>query len=99
MSDPKSLAGRPLDKAGLLGQVFTPDVIARRMALDLLADHDPRPVRLLDPCVGPGTFPEVIHALGLLGASDEITAIDIDPDMIFGVAPLRWTLDHWVRRP
>jgi adenine-specific DNA-methyltransferase len=84
-SDPRSLAGRPRTRAGRLGQVITPHELADRMAADLLKGRPDRPMRVLDPCVGPGTFPSALARNGVPRARDTATALDIDPAMIDAV--------------
>lgn len=81
-SDPKSLAGRPTEKADLFGQVFTPHDIALQMAKTLLEDREEDSVKILDPCVGPFTFPNALLETGLLNENDSLTLIDIDPEMV-----------------
>jgi adenine-specific DNA-methyltransferase len=83
--DPKSSAGKPLEKAVRLGQVSTPSSIAQRMVNDLFKDRPHSRIRILDPAVGPSTFPKAIATSGLLQKKDVITAVDIDPVMISGV--------------
>lgn len=79
--DPKSTARRPSGRASLLGQVVTPNVIADEMARILLASSGGRgSLSILDPCVGPGTFPTALAPH--LSAGDEIVALDIDPAMV-----------------
>jgi adenine-specific DNA-methyltransferase len=81
-SDPRSSAGKPLDKTILLGQVFTPSPIARQMVKDLFRDRPHSGLRILDPAVGPSTFPRAMALSGLLQLRDTITAVDIDGAMI-----------------
>jgi adenine-specific DNA-methyltransferase len=80
--DPRSLAGRPPEPRGLLGQVLTPPKIALEMAASLLEDRPPGPLTVLDPCVGPGTFFTALAATGRLDPSDRLVGVDIDPEMI-----------------
>jgi predicted RNA methylase len=82
LSDPKSFAGRPANKADLLGQVFTPNDIAMQMANILLKDRSSKAVSVLDPCVGPFSFPEALAQKGLISDEDFITLIDVDEEMI-----------------
>src|SRR2546427_4326205 len=78
-SDPRSLAGRPTDRSKLLGQVFTPDSIAERMVRELLPSSVDRSIQLLDPCVGPSTFPrQIASALGRSAANVRMTLLDLD---------------------
>lgn len=80
--DPRSVAGRPLTKSKRLGQVFTPPEIANRMVTQLLAGRATEPVNILDPCVGPHTFPEQICKSLRFNPSDKLTLIDLDEEMI-----------------
>lgn len=85
-SDPRSLAGRPTDRSKLLGQVFTPASIAEKMVRDLLPSPIDRSIQLLDPCVGPSTFPKrIASALGRSAVSIRMTLLDLDESMIAGV--------------
>lgn len=82
-SDPRSLAGRPTDRSKLLGQVFTPDRIAVRMVKGLLPEPIDEQIRLLDPCVGPSTFPkQILAAVGLAASNVAMTLVDLDESMI-----------------
>lgn len=81
-SDPKSDATLPTSSAVVLGQVFTPPDLARAMAMDLLAQRPQTPVRILDPAVGPWTFPRAMGELGVLTAEDQLLARDVDASMI-----------------
>jgi len=87
-SDPRSLAGRPLEKSKRLGQVFTPEPIAARLVRQLLAKRPDRPVNILDPCVGPQTFPKQILQAGLYRPGDKLTLVDLDDEMT--VSSKRW---------
>lgn len=80
--DPRSEAKKPAEKGKRWGQVVTPAVVARRMATSLLGRRDERPLVILDPCGGPGTFPDALQDSGFLRANDELTVIDLDPEMI-----------------
>jgi adenine-specific DNA-methyltransferase len=80
--DPKSMAGRPKEKSKLLGQVFTPNPIAEQMVKELLGSRRDSALEILDPCVGPCTFPLAASRCGLLRPDDTVTAIDVDPEMI-----------------
>lgn len=80
-SDPRSLARRPADTATLLGQVWTPHALAQQMARKLLRDRPARPIAILDPAVGPATFPAALAETRLLTAGDELVLYDIDPRM------------------
>ncbi len=81
-SDPRSEAKKPSTPHLRWGQVPTPEAIGFRMAEKLLRNRTPDPVRILDPCVGPATFPNVLARSGLLRDGDELTLIDIDATMI-----------------
>lgn len=81
-SDPKSDARKPKEDSARLGQIFTPYPIAHTMAEGLLTGRPETPLRILDPCVGPGTFVRAMDASGLLRRNDLIDAIDIDSRMI-----------------
>ena len=81
VSDPRSSAGRPNAPEDLLGQVLTPNWLARTMAEGLLGSRSDRPLRLVDPCVGPGTFPLALAATDRLFESDRLVCIDVDPEM------------------
>lgn len=61
---------------------MTPETIARKMVLELFADRPGQPVSILDPCVGPSTFPNQMIALGLTSPRDHMTLVDIDDKMI-----------------
>ena len=82
-SDPKSVARRPREKTRLLGQFFTPMSLATRMVKCLLRNYQGECAKILDPCVGPHTFPEAMLNSGLLNTKQIITSIDIDPEMFF----------------
>lgn len=77
--EPKSLARKPKCDAEAYGQIFTPMPIALRMvaALDIRAKS-----RLLDPCVGPATFPKALSQRSCDDLSILIDAFDIDRDMV-----------------
>ena len=81
-SDPKSLARRPADRSELLGQVLTPPPIADVMACELLRDRPARGLKILDPAVGPGTFPAALARTGQLRSTDCVTAVDMDKVML-----------------
>ncbi|MGB2754686.1 MAG: N-6 DNA methylase [Phycisphaerae bacterium] len=81
-ADPKSLAGRPTCRADLLGQVFTPDSIADRMASMLLHALPGRCRRFLDPAVGPATFLKALGRQKALTSDDVLVAFDIDEEMV-----------------
>jgi adenine-specific DNA-methyltransferase len=52
------------------------------MAQTLLAHRPPHPVAILDPAVGPATFPAAVAQTGRLDAQDEITCFDVDSGMV-----------------
>src|SRR5271157_2933285 len=81
-SDPRSTATRPAQKADILGQVLTPPTIAKKMCQLVLPGPPRKPVQILDPSVGPGTFPQALAALGILNENCTVTMVDIDGDMI-----------------
>lgn len=82
LSDPRSEARKPPTAQMRWGQVQTPEAIGLRMAERLLRNRAPEPIRILDPCVGPGTFPRVLARSGVLRDRDELTLLDIDPKMV-----------------
>jgi len=81
-SDPRSEARKPCSIHLRWGQVQTPDPIGMRMAEWLLQERAGASIRILDPCVGPGTFPRSLARSGLLKDQDELTLVDIDPKMV-----------------
>jgi len=81
-SDPKSMAGRPVEVGELLGQVFTPRQVALRMVDDLFRDRPTHPVTILDPAVGPGTFPSAMFEAHKLVRGDRLVLRDVDSRMI-----------------
>ncbi len=78
--DPKSAACKPLTQAVALGQVFTPSKLAEKMLESLGVTEAPPNSTLLDPCVGPATFPSALSRLGIKGVS--IHAYDVDIKMM-----------------
>jgi len=82
--DPRSAARKPRDLQSALGQVFTPAALADKMvcAIDL-PSLGANPA-ILDPCVGPDTFPEAIrrHNPGRW----RLDAIDVDQAMCASVS-------------
>lgn len=80
-SDPKSDAKKPTEKSVLLGQVFTPKNLARRMSEFVISRHS-KGKNILDPCVGPGTFPSALYESDFMNENDTITAYDIDELMV-----------------
>jgi adenine-specific DNA-methyltransferase len=88
--DPRSTARKPKTRAEALGQVFTPQPLAQKILENLGVLKSQVGVRLLDPCVGPATFP---FALRVLGASHvSVHAYDIDP--IMADATRTWATTH-----
>lgn len=81
-SDPRSEARKPCARHLRWGQVQTPDAIGLKMAKWLLRDRTSELVRILDPCVGTGTFPRLLAQCGSLRSKDDLTLVDIDPKMI-----------------
>lgn len=79
-SDPKSLARKPKSKAEAYGQVLTPMAIAVHM-LDRL-EIGAGPQHLLDPCIGPATFPKALSQSFRDSSNITIDAFDIDKEMI-----------------
>lgn len=77
--DPLSEARKPKNKSQALGQVFTEPSLSKRMVYDLGITKNSIDVSVLDPCVGPYTFPRAIREL--CGESIQVTAFDIDPEM------------------
>ncbi|UWR21618.1 Eco57I restriction-modification methylase domain-containing protein [Sulfitobacter sp. S190] len=77
--DPTSEARKPTTKAVALGQVFTDETLAKRMVLGLGIDRAPDDKVVLDPCVGPNTFPSVISAVR--SRPIHVKAFDIDAEM------------------
>ncbi|MCE0490342.1 N-6 DNA methylase [Pantoea sp. Mb-10] len=80
--DPKSNARKPRTKAEALGQVFTSVELANQMVRGLGISENEVRQRLLDPCVGPATFPQAIERLISRDCKVEIDAIDLDEDMV-----------------
>ena len=67
----------------MLGQVFTPSDIADKMVA-LLFDGVKKDAiySILDPAVGPSTFPTAMMNYGILNDKARLTAIDIDESMV-----------------
>lgn len=80
--DPKSNARKPRTKAEALGQVFTNVELANQMVKGLGISENEVHQRLLDPCVGPATFPQAIERLVSKDCKVEIDAIDLDAEMV-----------------
>jgi len=81
-SDPKSRAKKPIERDKALGQVFTPKDIAAEMVSKLLAGREEGPIRLIDPCVGPCTFPREMVRHKLITKKDILVAVDLDDQMV-----------------
>lgn len=81
-SDPKSLAGRPNSQSELLGQVFTPINLAEQMVTELFRERCRSGLTILDPAVGPATFPISMLKTGNLYSNDRLVMMDIDEKMI-----------------
>ncbi|MNH87240.1 Modification methylase PaeR7I [compost metagenome] len=77
--DPRSEARKPRSSAEALGQVFTDSALAERMVRNLRITPTDKPARILDPCVGPFTFPAVFARAGATRV--QLDAFDIDPEM------------------
>ncbi len=82
LSDPRSDARKPLTPEARWGQVTTPEAIARSMACQLFRERPEKPVLVLDPCVGPSTFPRALMSTGVLRPGDKLTLVDIDKKMV-----------------
>ena len=78
-SEPRSNARKPKSKEQALGQVFTSNAIAIRMATALGLPNAEEGVKIIDPCVGEGAFASAID--NVLKSKAQITAFDIDEDM------------------
>lgn len=66
------------DRKNLLGQVFTPHILAKFMVSLFKSDlqgHD----RILDPCIGPNTF---LSYLDDIASSINITGVELDKSLI-----------------
>ncbi len=81
-SDPRSRAKKPMQRNKALGQVFTPEDIAAEMACTMMRDRQEGPVTILDPCVGPCTFPRALLRNGLLHVDDNLVVVDMDEQMV-----------------
>jgi adenine-specific DNA-methyltransferase len=81
-SDPRSEGRKPTDTAVRLGQVFTPDGLSDEMCSTLLKNRSASSLKILDPCVGPGTFLTAMERTGLLKKADRVWAYDVDPMMV-----------------
>jgi hypothetical protein len=60
--------------------VFTPEHLAAAMVAGLKIPSDGPQLRLLDPCVGPATFPKALESLERTHLT--IEAFDVDPKMV-----------------
>ncbi len=78
-SDPKSAARKPSTQSELYGQVLTPSPIANHMA-KLLTERLSG-CRIMDPCVGPATFP-IALTRQKSHRTMHFTLLDIDPSMM-----------------
>jgi len=78
-SEPQSNARKPKSKEQELGQVFTTDAIAFRMAKAIGLSSAKRGVKVIDPCVGEGVFVSAIDSA--LDKKAQITAFDVDENM------------------
>lgn len=81
-SEPRSTAGRPSCQEQILGQVLTPREIADMMVENLLRRRRRKRSLILDPAVGPGTFPFAMIEKGLLRDCDSLVMYDVDSEMI-----------------
>jgi len=52
------------------------------MAQFIAKGTDSEKIRILDPCVGPFTFPQALKEAGVLGRSSHLTMVDIDKGMV-----------------
>ncbi|MBO9655187.1 MAG: N-6 DNA methylase [Agrobacterium tumefaciens] len=77
--DPASLARKPKSKSDALGQVFTSASLAEEMGRGLGLHQVEAQVTVLDPCVGPYTFPAAIRKI--CNAAINVDAFDIDEEM------------------
>lgn len=80
--DPISDARKPRTKAQALGQVFTDPELANRMVHGLGIKENGIRQRLLDPCVGPATFPQAIDRSLSSSCNINIDAFDVDAEMV-----------------
>lgn len=78
--DPKSDARKARTAADALGQVFTPAYLATAMVEGLKIPSHAVGMRLLDPCVGPATFPKALDES--IHRNLAVEAFDIDPNMV-----------------
>lgn len=77
--DPPSLARKPQSRAEALGQVFTSQEIAERMVRGINLHLATPDVAVLDPCVGPYTFPKAIERLRSINFRMDV--LDLDHEM------------------
>lgn len=87
---PRSLAGRPLLRSDLLGQVLTPQPLAVSMANLLLRNRPSHGVCILDPSSGPATFPRVLAEAGQLVPQDKLTLYELDDEL--AAASRHWAI-------
>src|SRR5262245_29211663 len=80
-AEPPSDAFKPKDKRSRWGQVETPAELAEAMVADLLRGRGPA-IKILDPWVGPVTFPLALLRSGLPNGCHPVTAFDIDKKMV-----------------
>lgn len=66
-----------------LGQVWTPNAIALKMVrMAMRHFHGAKPISILDPSVGPFTFPHAFINAGLVNRIQALTMFDVDPRMV-----------------
>lgn len=70
-----------MTKAKLLGQVFTPELIAIKMAKIIIDNTKFEKIKLLDPCIGPATFLKAFRTVDN-SKSNSYYGFDIDSEMI-----------------
>lgn len=87
---PPSDARKPRNAAQALGQVFTPPQLARMILDQLTLPITGLRHSILDPCVGPATFPSQLSGDELRHLN--LTAIDVDRLMIRRTQ--QWALRH-----
>lgn len=74
----------PDTKARMFGVVYTPIDIAKSISKLTLSKCTNKPLKILEPSVGDGYFVDALH--GFLTSEFNITAIDIDSDVIRGLS-------------
>lgn len=77
--DPRSEARKPSDRMTALGQIFTPEDLADRMICQLDLASLGASSKILDPCVGPDTFPAALRRSSVPDWA--IDAVDVDERM------------------